>query len=123
MNTSMRHSIRRFIPCVGVFDGGGGSCSGKAEQIEWSKIQTPTDEVVVPYDNLSPAPEDLNETKKLLDKLVVLKLNGGLGMTMGCTGPKDGIQGLARGAEKYDASKEQTRIIRLPAHMVEASSE
>jgi hypothetical protein len=24
----------------------------------------------------------------LLDKLVVLKLNGGLGTTMGCTGPK-----------------------------------
>nr|MCH1923206.1 hypothetical protein [Shewanella ferrihydritica] len=23
--------------------------SGEAEQIEWSKIQTPTDEVVVPY--------------------------------------------------------------------------
>jgi UTP--glucose-1-phosphate uridylyltransferase len=62
--------------------------SGEAEQIEWSKIQTPTDEVVVPYDTLSAAPEDLNETKKLLDKLVVLKLNGGLGTTMGCTGPK-----------------------------------
>lgn len=31
---------------------------------------------------------DLSEMKKLLDKLVVLKLNGGLGTTMGCTGPK-----------------------------------
>lgn len=31
---------------------------------------------------------DIAETKKLLDKLVVLKLNGGLGTTMGCTGPK-----------------------------------
>ncbi|ONM23380.1 UTP--glucose-1-phosphate uridylyltransferase 1 [Zea mays] len=62
--------------------------SGEAEQIEWSKIQTPTDEVVVPYDTLTSPPEDLEETKKLLDKLVVLKLNGGLGTTMGCTGPK-----------------------------------
>ncbi|KAG8074417.1 hypothetical protein GUJ93_ZPchr0006g45714 [Zizania palustris] len=56
---------------------------------------------------------------------------------------QDGIQGLVRGAEKYDASKgfrfstyshwwikqairksvlEQTQIIRLPAHMAEASS-
>ncbi|ONM23377.1 UTP--glucose-1-phosphate uridylyltransferase 1 [Zea mays] len=61
---------------------------GEAEQIEWSKIQTPTDEVVVPYDTLTSPPEDLEETKKLLDKLVVLKLNGGLGTTMGCTGPK-----------------------------------
>lgn len=31
---------------------------------------------------------DSEQTKKLLDKLVVLKLNGGLGTTMGCTGPK-----------------------------------
>ncbi|KAL6844929.1 hypothetical protein ACP4OV_025588 [Aristida adscensionis] len=66
--------------------------SGEAEQIEWSKIQTPTDEVVVPYDTLAPTPEDLEATKKLLDKLVVLKLNGGLGTTMGCTGPKSVIE-------------------------------
>ncbi|KAJ3692893.1 hypothetical protein LUZ60_011988 [Juncus effusus] len=66
--------------------------SGEAEQIEWSKIQTPTDEVVVPYDTLASAPEDLEATKQLLDKLVVLKLNGGLGTTMGCTGPKSVIE-------------------------------
>jgi len=29
-----------------------------------------------------------SEVKNLLDKLVVLKFNGGLGTTMGCTGPK-----------------------------------
>ncbi|XP_008804801.1 UTP--glucose-1-phosphate uridylyltransferase [Phoenix dactylifera] len=66
--------------------------SGDAQQIEWSKIQTPTDEVVVPYDSLAPYPEDLGTIKKLLDKLVVLKLNGGLGTTMGCTGPKSVIE-------------------------------
>ncbi|WOK92838.1 UTP--glucose-1-phosphate uridylyltransferase [Canna indica] len=66
--------------------------SGEAEQIEWSKIQTPTDKVVVPYDTLAPPPEDLEATKKLLDKLAVLKLNGGLGTTMGCTGPKSVIE-------------------------------
>lgn len=66
--------------------------SGEAKFIEWSKIQTPTDEVVVPYDNLAPLSEDPTETKKLLDKLVVLKLNGGLGTTMGCTGPKSVIE-------------------------------
>ncbi|KAF2325702.1 hypothetical protein GH714_033349 [Hevea brasiliensis] len=68
--------------------------SGEAQQVEWSKIQTPTDEVVVPYDSLAPIPEDPAETKKLLDKLVVLKLNGGLGTTMGCTGPKSVIENL-----------------------------
>lgn len=66
--------------------------SGEAQHIEWSKIQTPTDEVVVPYDTLAPTPYDASETKKLLDKLVVLKLNGGLGTTMGCTGPKSVIE-------------------------------
>ncbi|KAG5607998.1 hypothetical protein H5410_029490, partial [Solanum commersonii] len=66
--------------------------SGEAQHVEWSKIQTPTDDVVVPYDKLAPLSEDLAETKKLLDKLVVLKLNGGLGTTMGCTGPKSVIE-------------------------------
>ncbi|CAM8973850.1 unnamed protein product [Rhodiola kirilowii] len=66
--------------------------SGEAQHIEWSKIKTPTDEVVVPYDTLSSVPEDPSETKNLLDKLVVLKLNGGLGTTMGCTGPKSVIE-------------------------------
>ncbi|CAL0334798.1 unnamed protein product [Lupinus luteus] len=66
--------------------------SGEAQQVEWSKIQTPTDEVVVPYDSLAPLPDDSSEVKNLLDKLVVLKLNGGLGTTMGCTGPKSVIE-------------------------------
>ncbi|XP_031495700.1 UTP--glucose-1-phosphate uridylyltransferase [Nymphaea colorata] len=66
--------------------------SGEAQQIEWEKIQTPTDEVVVPYDSLAPLADGPSETKKLLDKLVVLKLNGGLGTTMGCTGPKSVIE-------------------------------
>ncbi|WVY89950.1 hypothetical protein V8G54_035464 [Vigna mungo] len=66
--------------------------SGEAQHVEWSKIQTPTDEVVVPYDTLAPTPEDASEVKNLLDKLVVLKLNGGLGTTMGCTGPKSVIE-------------------------------
>nr|QYS25837.1 UDP-glucose pyrophosphorylase [Anoectochilus roxburghii] len=66
--------------------------SGDVEHIEWSKIQTPTDEVVVPFDSLVLPPEDLEATRKILDKLVVLKLNGGLGTTMGCTGPKSVIE-------------------------------
>ncbi|CAF1697670.1 unnamed protein product [Brassica napus] len=66
--------------------------SGEAQHIEWSKIQTPTDEIVVPYDKMANVSEDASETKYLLDKLVVLKLNGGLGTTMGCTGPKSVIE-------------------------------
>lgn len=38
-----------------------------------------------------PAP-DTKDIKDLLNKLVVIKLNGGLGTGMGCTGPKSAIQ-------------------------------
>ncbi|KAK7300532.1 hypothetical protein RJT34_11378 [Clitoria ternatea] len=62
--------------------------SGEAQHVNWRKIQTPTDEVVVPYDTLAPTPDGASEAKSLLDKLVVLKLNGGLGTTLGCTGAK-----------------------------------
>lgn len=31
--------------------------SGEAQHVEWGKIQTPTDEVVVPYDSLAPVSE------------------------------------------------------------------
>ena len=47
---------------------------------------------MVPYDSLAPTPDGSLEVKNLLDKLVVLKLNGGLGTTMGCTGPKSVIE-------------------------------
>jgi UTP--glucose-1-phosphate uridylyltransferase len=45
----------------------------------------------VPYAKLSTvAGEEAN--KNLLSKLAVLKLNGGLGTTMGCVGPKSAIE-------------------------------
>lgn len=41
------------------------------------------------YSDIPPVPStDKLAAKALLDKLVVLKLNGGLGTTMGCVGPK-----------------------------------
>ena len=53
---------------------------------DWDKIQSPSAEQVVPYDTVPKAgPEDLS-------KLAVLKLNGGLGTTMGCVGPKSAIE-------------------------------
>lgn len=54
---------------------------------DWEKIQPPTPEQVVPYAEL---PEKTDPS--LLDKLAVLKLNGGLGTTMGCVGPKSIIE-------------------------------
>ncbi|KAL9248804.1 UTP--glucose-1-phosphate uridylyltransferase-like protein [Drosera capensis] len=66
--------------------------SGEAQYIDWRKIKTPTDDIVVPYDTVASPPEDPAVICELLDKLVVLKLNGGLGTTMGCTGPKSVIE-------------------------------
>jgi UTP--glucose-1-phosphate uridylyltransferase len=56
--------------------------------IEWEKIQSPSDEQIIVYSTLSP----VEESKDLLSKLCVLKLNGGLGTTMGCVGPKSAIE-------------------------------
>ena len=44
---------------------------------------------VIPYKKLLEA--NLDDTKDLLNKLIVVKLNGGLGTTMGCQGPKSVI--------------------------------
>lgn len=55
---------------------------------EFAKIQVP----IIPYERLAPFPEDVAETKQLLDKLVVLKLNGALGTKMGFDGPKSTIE-------------------------------
>jgi UTP--glucose-1-phosphate uridylyltransferase len=58
--------------------------------IDWAKIKPPPSEMVVTYGNIPPCPDD--RMQELGKKLVVLKLNGGLGTTMGCTGPKSAIE-------------------------------
>lgn len=60
----------------------------KDEKIVWDNIKQPTVEKIVNYQDLS----DVEDKKSILDKLAVLKLNGGLGTTMGCIGPKSAIQ-------------------------------
>ncbi|EEE54285.1 hypothetical protein OsJ_01201 [Oryza sativa Japonica Group] len=57
------------------------------EMIDWNKVERPTPEMVVPYDSLVQAPRDIPEIRNLLNKLAVLKLNGGLGTTMECVAP------------------------------------
>ncbi|XP_057949642.1 UTP--glucose-1-phosphate uridylyltransferase-like isoform X2 [Malania oleifera] len=65
----------------------------EAQQIEQRKIDSANDEVlVVPYESISPISNDPAETKKLLDKLVVLRFNDILGTKMGFNGPKSAIQ-------------------------------
>lgn len=62
----------------------------KQQQIEWDLIQQPSDNMLQRYDSL-PKP-DKSEEAALLSKLAVLKLNGGLGTSMGCKGPKSVIE-------------------------------
>jgi UTP--glucose-1-phosphate uridylyltransferase len=55
-----------------------------SSDIVWSDLKPLADTEMFPYENLS----DPSDPKSILDKLVVVKLNGGLGTTMGCTYPK-----------------------------------
>lgn len=58
--------------------------------IEWERIDKLPEDAILPYDHL-PKPSSEDELKSMLDKLVVVKLNGGLGTSMGCKGPKSVI--------------------------------
>uniref|UniRef100_A0A0E0C0B8 UTP--glucose-1-phosphate uridylyltransferase n=1 Tax=Oryza meridionalis TaxID=40149 RepID=A0A0E0C0B8_9ORYZ len=80
------------------------------EMIDWNKVERPTPEMVVPYDSLVQAPRDIPEIRNLLDKLAVLKLNGGLGTTMGCVAPKCTIE-VRSGITFLDLAIMQTEIV------------
>ena len=59
----------------------------RGKKIKWDKIKPISEENIDRYSEL---PDTID--KKNLTKVAVLKLNGGLGTTMGCTGPKSGIE-------------------------------
>jgi len=46
----------------------------------------------VSYKNIHNCPDSMNLTHELLNKLVILRLNGGLGTSMGCKGPKSVVE-------------------------------
>jgi UTP--glucose-1-phosphate uridylyltransferase len=62
----------------------------RGKPLDWNKIKSPNPEQIHSFSVLKSCPHD--EQKFLLDKLAVLKLNGGLGTTMGCVGPKSAIE-------------------------------
>ncbi|KAM3864891.1 UTP--glucose-1-phosphate uridylyltransferase-like [Diretmus argenteus] len=59
----------------------------KGPAIDWAKINRPPEESIQPYDRIKAKGLPDNITTSL-NKLVVVKLNGGLGTSMGCKGPK-----------------------------------
>ncbi|KAK6459982.1 UTP-glucose-1-phosphate uridylyltransferase [Scheffersomyces coipomensis] len=56
--------------------------------LDWDKIKSPTPSEVVQYETFDEVAKDATN----LSKLAVLKLNGGLGTSMGCVGPKSVIE-------------------------------
>ena len=73
----------------------------KGVKLDWEKIKSPSPEQVTPYSSLPPSTDP-----SILNKLAVLKLNGGLGTTMGCTGPKSVIE-VREGMSFLDLSVRQ----------------
>ena len=65
--------------------------------IDWDEVKNVPEEAIIPYARTAQGPSgdcnlrsstDNEYAKSLLNKLVVVKLNGGLGTSMGCRGPK-----------------------------------
>ncbi|XP_073195627.1 UTP--glucose-1-phosphate uridylyltransferase isoform X3 [Lepidochelys kempii] len=59
----------------------------KGPSVDWGKIQRPPEDSIQPYEKIKARGLPVNITS-VLNKLVVVKLNGGLGTSMGCKGPK-----------------------------------
>ncbi|KAI6169445.1 UTP-glucose-1-phosphate uridylyltransferase [Pisolithus thermaeus] len=59
----------------------------KSVDIDWDHIKSPSGDQIVPYDSLSQPRSDGN-----LNRLAVLKVNGGLGTSMGMTGAKSALE-------------------------------
>ncbi|XP_078505559.1 UTP--glucose-1-phosphate uridylyltransferase isoform X2 [Lissotriton helveticus] len=59
----------------------------KGPSVDWGKIQRPPEDSIQPYEKIKARglPDSI---ASVLNKLVVVKLNGGLGTSMGCKGPK-----------------------------------
>eukprot|EP00949_MAST-11_sp_MAST-11-sp1_P004112 g4112.t1 len=62
------------------------------QAIEWSKVSPPEAKLTLPYGDIAKVPENRELMRTILNKLAVVKLNGGLGTSMGCKGPKSCIE-------------------------------
>lgn len=58
--------------------------------VEWKRMEKLPEGAVKDYGSLR-SPSETAEIREMLNKLVVVKLNGGLGTSMGCHGPKSVI--------------------------------
>nr|AJA32484.1 UTP-glucose-1-phosphate uridylyltransferase [Nosema pernyi] len=79
----------------------------KQNKIKWENIGTPKDRLV----NYNDIDHHTANAHNLLNKLAVLKLNGGLGTTMGCVGPKSAIS-VRDGKNFIDLVAKQLKFIK-----------
>ncbi|VDC01631.1 unnamed protein product [Peniophora sp. CBMAI 1063] len=59
----------------------------KSQELDWDRVKSPGSDQIVAYDTLT-EPKD----NSVLNKLAVLKVNGGLGTSMGMTGAKSALE-------------------------------
>ncbi|EDW93049.1 UTP--glucose-1-phosphate uridylyltransferase isoform X1 [Drosophila yakuba] len=82
---ALKAEMGRFADLFGRF------IQEEGPALDWNKIQKLPENAVMNYSNLKSPQNEQNEIRNMLDKLVVIKLNGGLGTSMGCHGPKSVI--------------------------------
>ena len=85
----------------------------KGNTIDWAKINPPAPDQVVNYDKLPNS-----DAVDYLNKLAVVKLNGGLGTSMGCVGPKSVIE-VRDGMSFLDLSVRQIEYLNKTYKCVE----
>jgi len=74
----------------------------------WKQISSPSEESIILYNSLKEP--SVSRTKQLLKKLTVLRLNGGLGTSMGCVGPKSALE-VRNGQSFLDIIVRQIQIL------------
>lgn len=78
-----QQELERFADLFGRF------LQEDGPSLDWNKIQKLPADAVMDYSTLKSPKND--QIREMLGKLVVIKLNGGLGTSMGCHGPKSVI--------------------------------
>eukprot|EP00703_Trepomonas_sp_PC1_P002704 JAP93902.1 UTP-glucose-1-phosphate uridylyltransferase [Trepomonas sp. PC1] len=78
------------------------------KKIDWSKVNALKDSDLKFYENLPEPTEE--QIKHSLQKVAVLKLNGGLGTSMGCAGPKSLLE-VREGLTFLDFSMRQLKYL------------
>ncbi len=79
---------------------------GDGKSLDWASIHSPNDSMQVDYHSL----DEASNCTENFSRLVVGKLNGGLGTSMGCLGPKSLIQ-VKEGKTFLDLIVEQVSIL------------